>query len=74
MADKKETRRTMEDIRKMTADELVKETNVLRADIAEMKRRIHMGEVTNPRVVRVKRRELARMLTVLSEHLSKERA
>lgn len=74
MADKKTVRRSMEDIRKMSADELVKETNQLREDIAEMKRRIHMGEVTNPRNVRVKRRELARMLTVLSEHLSKEKA
>ncbi len=73
MADKK-TAKTMEDIRKMSADELIAASNTLREDIAEMKRRIHMGEVTNPRIVRVKRRELARMLTVLSEHLSKERA
>lgn len=73
MADKK-TAKTMEDIRKMSADELIAASNALREDIAEMKRRIHMGEVTNPRIVRVKRRELARMLTVLSEHLSKERA
>ena len=76
MADKKTATRarTMEDIRKMSADELIAESNTLREDIAEMKRRIHMGEVTNPRALRVKRRELARMLTVLSEHLSKERA
>jgi len=44
------------------------------SEIVEMKRRIHMGEVTNPRIVRVKRRELARVLTVLGEHLAKEKA
>lgn len=64
----------MEEIRNMKAEELVKMTSSLREEIAEMKRRIHMGEVQNPRVVRLKRRELARMLTVLGEHLSKERA
>lgn len=64
----------MEDIRKMTADQLVKSTAELREEISEMKRRIHMGEVQNTRVVRIKRRELARQLTVLGEHLSKEKA
>ncbi len=64
----------MEDIRKMNAEELVKATTELRSEIAEMKRRIHMGEVQNPRVVRLKRRDLARMLTVLGEHLAKEKA
>ncbi len=64
----------MDDIRKMKADELVKSTSELRDEIAEMRRRIHMGEVQNPRAIRVKRRELARMLTVLGEHLSKEKA
>lgn len=64
----------MEEIRNMKAEELVKMTTSLREEIAEMKRRIHMGEVQNPRIVRLKRRELARMLTVLGEHLSKERA
>jgi ribosomal protein L29 len=64
----------MEDIRKMKPEELVKATTDLRTEIAEMKRRIHMGEVQNPRVVRLKRRNLARMLTVLGEHLAKEKA
>lgn len=64
----------MEDIRKMKPEELVKSSTELRAEIAEMKRRIHMGEVQNPRVIRVKRRDLARMLTVLGEHLAKEKA
>jgi ribosomal protein L29 len=64
----------MEEIRKMKADDLVKTSTALRDELAEMKRRIHMGEVTNPRMLRAKRRELARVLTVLGEHLSKERA
>lgn len=64
----------MEDIRNMDVQELVKASTQLRDEIADMKRRLHTGEVTNTRMVRVKRRELARMLTVLSEHLSKERA
>lgn len=64
----------MEDIRKMSTDELVKKSTELRDEIAEMKRRIHMGEVQNTRVIRSKRRDLARMLTVLSESLSKEKA
>ncbi|MDO8265610.1 MAG: 50S ribosomal protein L29 [Candidatus Saccharibacteria bacterium] len=64
----------VEEIRNMKVDELVKETSTLREEIAEMKRRIHMGEVQNPRVIRLKRRELARMLTILGEHLVKEKA
>ena len=64
----------MEEIRNMKPEELIKATTELRDEIAEMKRRIHMGEVQNSRMVRIKRRELARMLTVLGEHLSKERA
>ncbi len=64
----------MEDIRKMKPEELVKKTSELRDEISVMKRRIHMGEVQNTRIVRIKRRELARMLTVLGEYLAKEKA
>ena len=64
----------MEDIRNMKAEELISATSTLRDEISEMKRRIHMGEVQNSRAIRMKRRELARMLTVLGEHLAKERA
>ncbi len=65
---------SMEDIRKMSTEQLIKQTTALKAEIAEMKRRIYMGETQNTRTVRTKRRELARMLTVLSEQLMKERA
>jgi ribosomal protein L29 len=64
----------MDDIRNMTPQELVKASAELRIEIIEMKRRIHMGEVSNPRAIRIKRRELARMLTILGQHLSKENA
>lgn len=64
----------IDDVRKMTTEDLVKKSTELRAEIVEMKRRVHMGEVQNPRVLRVKRRDLARVLTVLGEALAKENA
>jgi ribosomal protein L29 len=44
----------------------------LREEIADMRRRVHLGEVQNVRVIRSKRKDLARILTVLSEALIKE--
>lgn len=60
------------DIRKKTTAELTTESTKLREEIAELKRRLHMGEVQNVRVIREKRKDLARVLTVLSEQLTKE--
>jgi ribosomal protein L29 len=60
------------DIRKKSTTELTTESTQLREEIAELKRRLHMGEVQNVRVIREKRKDLARMLTVLSEQLTKE--
>ena len=60
------------DIRKLSTGELATETTKLREEIVEMKRRLHLGEVQNVRVIRHKRKDLARMLTVLSEQLAKE--
>lgn len=60
------------EIRKLSTQELATETTKLREEIVEMKRRLHMGEVQNVRVIRNKRKDLARMLTVLSEQLAKE--
>lgn len=62
------------DIRKYKTSDLATETTKLREEIAELRRRVHMGETTNVRVLRNKRKDLARMLTVLSEQLSKEAA
>lgn len=60
------------EIRKLSTTELASESTKLREEIVELKRRLHMGELTNPRLIRNKRKDLARMLTVLSEALAKE--
>lgn len=62
----------MLEIRKLSTVDLTKESTKLREEIAELRRRIAMGEVQNSRAIRNKRRDLARMLTVLSEQLTKE--
>jgi ribosomal protein L29 len=60
------------DIRKLSTEQLTTESTKLREEIVELKRRLSMGEVQNVRVIRGKRKDLARMLTVLSEQLAKE--
>jgi ribosomal protein L29 len=60
------------DIRKQSTAELATTATTLRDEIAELKRRMHLGEVQNVRTVRLKRKDLARILTVLSEQLAKE--
>jgi large subunit ribosomal protein L29 len=60
------------EIRKLSTNELASESTKLREEIAELKRRVAMGEVQNVRQVRGKRKDLARILTVLSEQLVKE--
>lgn len=60
------------EIRKIKTAELAKESTKIREEIAEIRRRVHMGETTNVRQIRAKRKDLARMLSVLSEQLIKE--
>ncbi len=60
------------DIRKFSTQDLTVETSKLRDEIASLKRGLHMGEIQNVRVIRGKRKDLARMLTVLGEQLVKE--
>lgn len=60
------------EIRKIKTSDLANESTKLREEIAEIRRRVHMGETTNVRQLRTKRKDLARMLTVLSEQLTKE--
>jgi ribosomal protein L29 len=60
------------DIRKLSTTELTTESTKMREEIADLRRRVHMGETQNVRLVRHKRKDLARMLTVLSEQLTKE--
>ncbi len=60
------------EIRKLDTAALATESTKLREEIAELKRRLHLGEIQNVRVIRTKRKDLARMLTVLGEALMKE--
>jgi len=60
------------DIRKLSTQDLTKQSTSLREEIAEMQRRTRMGEIQNVRLIRNKRKDLARMLTVLSDQLTKE--
>lgn len=60
------------EIRKLSTADLTKESTKLREEIADLKRRLHMGELDNVRVIRGKRKDLARVLTVLSDQLIKE--
>jgi ribosomal protein L29 len=60
------------DIRKQSTAELTTSATSMRDEIAELKRRLHMGEVQNVRIIREKRKDLARVLTVLGEQLAKE--
>ena len=60
------------EIRKLATGDLAVKSNELRAEIVEMKRRLHMGEMQNTRSLRGKRKDLARIMTVMSEQLSKE--
>lgn len=60
------------EIRKLSTTELTTESTKLREEIAELKRSLATGEVQNVRVIRNKRKDLARVLTVLGEQLAKE--
>jgi len=60
------------DIRKQSTAELTGVATGLREEIAEIRRRLHTGEVQNVRVLREKRKDLARVLTVLGEQLRQE--
>lgn len=60
------------DIRKMTTEELTKQSASLQTEIVELRRRLYNGEVQNVRLLRTKRKDLARVFTVLSEKLTKE--
>lgn len=62
----------IQEIRKLSTTDLTKQITVLREEIASLRRQVVMGETQNSRAIRNKRRDLARMLTVLSEQLIKE--
>lgn len=60
------------EIRKLKTEDLTKRSSELRDEIVELKRRLYSGEVQNVRIIRSKRKDLARVLTVLAEQLQKE--
>lgn len=60
------------DIRKLSTNDLTTKSTKLREEIADMRRQYALGEIKNTRSIRVKRKDLARVLTVLGEELSKE--
>jgi ribosomal protein L29 len=60
------------EVRKLSTAELTTESTRLREEIAELRRRLSSGELQNVRQIRGKRKDLARVLTVLSEALIKE--
>lgn len=62
----------MIEIRKLDTAQLTKETVKVREEIAELKRRLIIGEIDNVRAIRNKRKDLARLNTVLSDALTKE--
>lgn len=60
------------EIRKLPTSDLTVKSNELKQEIIELRKQIVMGELHNVRQIRNKRRDLARVLTVLSEQLVKE--
>lgn len=62
------------EIRKLSTDELTKQSNALQSEIVELRRRLYSGEVQNVRILRSKRKDLARLYTVLGEKLQRENA
>jgi large subunit ribosomal protein L29 len=62
------------DVRKLSTVELTKQSTDLQSEIVELRRRLYSGEVQNVRILRTKRKDLARVYTVLGEKLQKESA
>ncbi|HLC91848.1 MAG TPA: 50S ribosomal protein L29 [Candidatus Saccharimonadales bacterium] len=60
------------EIRKLSTAQLAEQSTKLREEILQLRRGLYSGETQNVRVLRNKRKDLARMLTVLSEQLTKE--
>ncbi len=60
------------EIRKLSTSQLTLESTKLREEIAGLRRSLYSGETTNVKALRNKRKDLARMLTVLGEQLIKE--
>lgn len=62
----------MTEIRKLTMEELTKNANSIRGEINNLRHQNMIGELKSPREIRKKRKDLARVLTVIGEQLAKE--
>ncbi len=62
----------MTDIRKLSTADLSKESVKLKNEIFELKHKLLLGQITNVKLIKLKRKDLARVLTVLGEQLLKE--
>jgi ribosomal protein L29 len=60
------------EIRKLNTNDLTLKSNELKQDIVSLRRKVSLGEVSNVRLVKQRRKDLARVLTVLGENLQKE--
>lgn len=64
----------MQALQKMKQDELVKKAAELRTEIADVRRGIKMGDVQNTQVAKQRRRELARIHTLLKNPVTEAKA
>jgi ribosomal protein L29 len=60
------------EVRKMSTTELTTESTKIREEIMELRKRLYSGESRNVRAIRSRKKDLARVLTVLSEQLTRE--
>jgi ribosomal protein L29 len=60
------------EVRKMSTAELATASNSIKEELVELRRRTRLGEINNVKAIRLKRKDLARVLTVLGEELIKE--
>ncbi len=56
-----------EEIRRMSADERLKLLNELRVELLKLRSQARVGTLTNPARIRIVRKNIARILTVLNE-------
>lgn len=56
-----------DDIRRMTAEERLKQLNELRLELMKLKTQAAMGTLTNVGRIRVVKRNIARILTIMRE-------
>lgn len=55
------------DVKDVSATELSKKINSKKAELFELKMKLHMGQLANPLQVRTTRKELAMMKTALNQ-------